>query len=261
MRPGLLRDGLRLSFGTLSVLPVPAPQQVDRAAAGVAMAVSVLPGALLGAAAGLVLVALASLGVPLLVSAVGAVATSTLLNRFLHLDGLADTADGLVASMDREKALAVMRRGDVGPAGAAVLVLVLLAQVSALAAIASAVTANGPGRGVTVVGLVVLAWAASRAVLPVVTARGARAARGSGLGATVLGTVPVPVAVAVPVALAAVGGLTVGPTAALAVGVAVLAAGALAAHAHRRLGGLTGDVLGGCVEVSLLAALTVLATA
>lgn len=258
MRPGAVRDGFRLSFGTLTLVPVPEPVTVDRAAAGVAMSVAVLPGASLGLAAGTVLAGLVLLGVPSLVAAAVAVGTSTLLTRFMHVDGLADTADGLVASWDRQRALDVMRRGDVGPSGATVLVLVLLAQVAALAAVADAAPVDDAGQVAVVVGTVVLAWATSRAVLAVLTARGTTPAREGGLGAGVIGSVPVPVAVAVPLLLALVALLSVGPAGALAVSAGVLAAGALAVHASRRLGGLTGDVLGAGVEVALLAALVVL---
>jgi adenosylcobinamide-GDP ribazoletransferase len=263
VRPGAVRDGFRLSFGTLTLVPVPAPATVDRAAAGVAMSVAVLPGATLGLVAGTVLTGLVLLGVPSLVAAAAAVGTSTLLTRFMHVDGLADTTDGLVASWDRDRALEVMRRGDVGPSGATVLVLVLLAQVAALAAVADAALPDDAlpddaGPVTVVVGTVVLAWATSRAVLAVLTARGTTPAREGGLGAGVIGSVPVPVAVAVPLLLALVGLLTMGPVGALAVGAGVLAAGALAVHASHRLGGLTGDVLGAGVEVALLAALVVL---
>jgi len=253
MRPGAVRDGLRLSAGTLTAVPVPAPVTVDRSAAGVAMVVAVLPGAVVGLAVAGLLVGLATLGVPAPVAALVAVGAGALLTRFLHLDGLADTTDGLLASWDRDRALAVMRSGDVGPCGATVLVVVLGGQAGALAALL------GPGPG-PVLGAVVLAWAASRSVLPVLTARGTTPARPGGLGAGVLGSVPVALAVAVPLVVAALGWLVAGPRGPLAVGLAVLAAAALARHAHRRLGGLTGDVLGAGVEVALLTALVVLST-
>lgn len=251
MRPGAVRDGLRLCAGTLTVVPVPAPVLLDRTAAAVAMGAALVPGALLGAAVAAVLLVSTWVGVPAAVCGVLAVGTGVLLTRFLHVDGLADTADGLVASWDRDRALAVMRTGDVGPVGTTVLLLVLGGQAAALAATA----ATGPDAR-SLAG-VVLAWASSRAVLPVLTCRGVEPARPDGLGALVVGAVPTLVAVAVPVVLALVG-LLVGPEGPLAVGAAVLAAAALARHAHRRLGGLTGDVLGAGVETALLAALVVL---
>src|SRR5205085_6995031 len=105
-----------------------------------------------------------------------------LASRGLHLDGLADTADGLASSYDRERALAVMRRGDVGPAGAATLGLVLLVQVAALADLVS------PG-GWSAAVVPAVAVVLSRCVLALVCARGVPAARPEGLGATVASSV------------------------------------------------------------------------
>ena len=59
-----------------------------------------------------------------LATAVVAVTTLALGSRAFHLDGLADTADGLTASYDRERSLAVMRTGAAGPAGVVAVVLV-----------------------------------------------------------------------------------------------------------------------------------------
>lgn len=253
MRAGAARDGLRLSFGTLTLLPVPAPVAVDRSAAAVAMTAALLPGAVVGAAAGGVAALLHALGVAAGPVGFVAVGVAVLLTRFLHVDGLADTADGLVAGHTPERALEVMHRGDVGPAGVTVLVLVLAGQGAAAGTV---LAAGHPWWAV--VGLLTLAWSASRAALAVLTAVGTRPAQPSGLGAGVLGSVPRAVCWLPTALLAGLGLLTAGWVAAAAVLAAPAAAGLLAAHAHRRLGGLTGDVLGAGVEVALLAALLVL---
>ena len=53
----------------------------------------------------------------------------------LHLDGVADTADGMALQGDRPQRLGVMSAGNVGPAGVMALVIVLIVQWSALAAL------------------------------------------------------------------------------------------------------------------------------
>lgn len=255
MRQGALVDGLRLGFGTLTLLPVRAPASVDRPAAAVAMTLAVLPGAVVGLGAAAVAAALLVLGVGPGPVGFVAVGVAVLLTRFLHVDGLADTADGLVAGHTPERALEVMHRGDVGPAGATTLVLVLGGQALAVGSVAGA---GHPWWAV--LGLLTLAWAASRSVLAWLTVVGTRPAQAGGLGAGVLGSVPRALCWVPSAALAALGLVLAGWAAALAVVLAVVAAGALAWHAHRRLGGLTGDVLGAGVEVALLAALAVLTT-
>jgi adenosylcobinamide-GDP ribazoletransferase len=253
-------DPLRLAVGTLTAVPVRPPSRLDTETAGSAMAlgpVAALPLALLVA----VVCAAGDLaGVPPLVTATLAVAALALGSRGLHLDGLADTADGLAASYDRDRALAVMRTGDVGPVGAATLVLTLLLQVGSVQAL---VSRGGWPAGVLPAVAVVL----SRSVLVVVCLRGVPAARPGGLGATVAGSVGrarcalvlAAAAAGGSLAVAAVGGPWWASPAALLV--AVLACGALLARCVRRLGGVTGDVMGAAVEVALTAALVVLVTA
>lgn len=254
-----LRDGIRLALGTLTVLPVPPPRTVDRASASVAMTLAPLAALPLAAVAALAVLAGTWWELPALVTAVAAVGVSTLGSRGLHLDGLADTADGLSASYSRERALEVMRRGDVGPSGVVALLLVLLAQVGALAGL----IATGMG-----VAGVVLSVLAGRSVLPLCCVRGVPSARPDGLGAAVAGTVR-------PVAAGAV----LVTTAALAAGLSALQPGlpwwqgvlgvslgwvvsaALLARAVRRFGGVTGDVLGAGVEIATLAVLVTLSAA
>ena len=68
---------------------------------------------------------------PLAVGLLG-VGALALGSRAFHLDGLADTADALTASYDRERSLEVMKSGAAGPAGVAALVVVLGVQAVAL---------------------------------------------------------------------------------------------------------------------------------
>jgi adenosylcobinamide-GDP ribazoletransferase len=191
-----------------------------------------------------------------LLAAVLAVATLALLTRALHWDGLADTADGLGSALPAPGALEVMRRSDVGPFGVVAVVLVLLLQVSALAA------AVGHGYGWL---CLLVSTTTGRTAAAVACARGIPAARGSGLGAMVAGTVPRPAALvlAVAVVAAAAGAGAVdddatvrlvaraGGAVLLGLGVAAL----LLLRCIRRLGGVTGDVLGALVETATAAAL------
>ena len=73
-----------------------------------------------------------------LVAAVLSTALTVWLTGGLHEDGLADTADGLGGSMDRDKALAIMKDPRIGAMGAMTLVLALLAKVSLLAMLGQA---------------------------------------------------------------------------------------------------------------------------
>jgi adenosylcobinamide-GDP ribazoletransferase len=167
------------------------------------------------------------------------------LTRGLHLDGLADTVDGLGSYAGREGALEIMRRPDVGPFGVVALVLTLVIQAGAVAAVA--------GRPVTAV-LAGLATALATGRLAVMAAclRGVPAARPDGLGALVAGTVRLPGLVLVTLAVAAAALAAVpgrpwhGPVA-VVVGLAV--ALLVRWHVRRRLGGITGDVLGALVEI------------
>jgi adenosylcobinamide-GDP ribazoletransferase len=234
--------GALLALGTVTAIPVPPPDRVDRDVARTAMLLApfaVLPVALAsaGVAAGLAL-----LGVPPVAAGVVCVALVALGTKAIHLDGLADTSDALGVPGDRDRALDIMKRGDVGPMGAASLVLVLALQAACLGDI----VARPWGWAVATIGL-----AASRCALAVCCASPVPAARPGGLGKAVAGTVPV-VAALVNCALwtGLAGLVTLSPWGAVAVIVGQLAGAGLLALCVRRFGGITGDVLGAAVEVS-----------
>jgi len=254
-RPGVpfripLGDGVRMAVGTLSALPVPAPRRIDRQVAAVAMLLAPVAGLIPALAATAVGGGAQAVGAAPLLAAALAVGTLALVTRGLHLDGLADTADGLTAAYDRDRALDVMRRGDTGPAGAAAVMLVLLVQAAALA---QALDRHGPAA-------VAVAVVVGRSALLLGCLRGVPPARPEGLGATVSGVVPRTGAVLVLAAVAAAAGWAVsGPAGPVAVAAAVVAVAALLARAVARLGGITGDVLGAAVETATAAAAVALA--
>ena len=73
---------------------------------------------------------------PLVAAALSTVATVLLTGGF-HEDGLADVADGLGGSYDRERALEIMKDSRIGAFGAMALVLALLCKVALLALLGS----------------------------------------------------------------------------------------------------------------------------
>ncbi|MGH3713462.1 MAG: adenosylcobinamide-GDP ribazoletransferase [Micromonosporaceae bacterium] len=247
-------DGVRLALTTFTVAPIRAGA-VDRRTAGIAMSLAPLVGALLGALAAGVALLLTLVGTPPLLAAVVVVAAGVLATRALHLDGLADTLDALGSYRGPERAREIMKQPDVGPFGVVGIVLALFAQVAAV----SALLTRPP---LVVLGALVLAAATARLAVTFGCAYGVPAARPEGLGATVAGTVPWPVPAAWLwlLVLAAVAVFPDrpwhGPLAVLA---GLAAGGLLTWHAVRRVGGITGDVLGATLE--LTATITLLALA
>lgn len=254
----MLLDGLRLAWGTLTAIPGPAPRRVDADVAAVAMSLGwlvVLPVTLAVAALGW---GLTLLGVPATAAGLVAVGVLALATRAIHADGLADTADGLGSGRPRDEALAIMRRGDVGPMGVVALVLVLGLQGVLLGDLVSEPAGWVLAGLALAVGRLALAHACSRAV---------PAARADGLGSAVAGSVPSWVGTALTLALF-VGGLVLADALATGFGSPVprdswawgvvigtaLSAGVIAL-AVRRLGGITGDVLGAAVELMTLGVL------
>ncbi|SDK05131.1 adenosylcobinamide-GDP ribazoletransferase [Streptomyces indicus] len=255
--PARLADGVRFAFGTLTVLPVRVDRW-DRTAARAGMLCAPLAGLVVGLCAGAAGGLLLLLGAGPLLAAVATAAVPALLTRALHLDGLADTADGLGSGKPAAEALTIMKRSDIGPFGVVTLLFVLLAQV----AVFFQVYEEGGWAAGAVAAAV--AHVAGRTALTLASRPSVPAARPEGLGAAVAGTVPWKSAVAVSVlviCLAGAGGYgTVGLLrGALAVAGSLVAGELLLRRCVRRFGGITGDVFGAVAEAAVTGALLVLA--
>jgi adenosylcobinamide-GDP ribazoletransferase len=248
--------GLRLALGLLTVIPVRPPEQIGRPQARAAMLLAPIAVApVVAVAVGLGWAATWA-GLPAALAGALVVAALAFGTRAMHLDGLADTADGLGSGRNADRALEIMRRGDVGPMATVTLVLVLLAQ-----ALAAGVLLGRPFGWLQLAVLL----CGSRVALTLGCLRGVPAARPDGLGALVAGSVPLPAVAGawlVVAVLAGGAGVRAGQPWWLS-GVAVAAALALAGWLLRRcvvrLGGVTGDVLGALVELSATGMLVVAA--
>jgi adenosylcobinamide-GDP ribazoletransferase len=249
--------GPRLAITLLTVIPLRAGP-ADRTTAGRAMTLAPAAGLAVGAVAAVVLVAGDRAGLGHLTAAALAVVSMALMTRALHLDGLADIADGLGSARPAAEALAIMKRSDIGPFGVVALVLTLLVQVAALA------QASGHRHGAAAV---MIAAVTGRLAVTWACREGVPAARPDGLGALVAGSVRTPAAAVVTAlvlaAAALSGAASAGIRGAVVATFSVIAGLTVAAgmrwHTTRRLGGITGDVLGALVELGSTAALIVLA--
>lgn len=203
-----------------------------------------LVGALIGAALAGVWLLASELWSPG-VAAVLVVAADLAITGMLHLDGLADSADGLLPHLPPERRLAVMRAPDVGAFALAVVPVVLLARWAALA--------TDLVEPLALVGV----WAASRTVLAAVPAV-VPYAREQGLASSMLdGARPWVAVWLVPALVVLV--IAQGATGAVALGVLVATGTGVVALARRRIGGFTGDVLGATAVLAETVALLALA--
>ena len=202
-----------------------------------------LVGALIGTAAALVYAALTWMFPPAL-AALGAVGFGMLLTGCLHEDGLADVCDGLGGGATRERALEIMRDSRIGAFGALGLGLVVAATVMALADLPPVVAAMG----------LIAGHAASRAAIVFVVltcdyARADGAARHVAQDASDRGVAQV-VLISMVVALAPLAFVAGLPAVFCGLVGLVLGVVVIRCAFMRRLGGYTGDCLGGTQQLA-----------
>ena len=164
----------------------------------------------------------------------------------LHLDGLADCCDGLLASVSAERRLEILRDPRLGAFGVAGLALFLLLKVAAVAALVNPLPA------------LILAPVWARWLLLVVARQ--RPARPDGLGATFaagLTRTTLAAALVAPLLTLLIFGANLRGL--LAVGVVLLVCFGVIRLAYARIGGVTGDVYGLAIELSEAAFLLVYA--
>lgn len=185
----------------------------------------------------------------------------------LHLDGLMDTADGLLSHRTRERMLEIMKDSRVGAMGVAAGSLSLLLRASLLASLLEA-----PSELAALGLLAIPIWSRSFMVTAIAGWPYARA-EGAGLGG-LFRTVNAQQALAAALlsaaltsaALAAFGDWGVAGSALALLAAAAIAyaiGAALAAAVSRKLGGLTGDIYGALnetIELALLIAAVVYAS-
>lgn len=233
--------GFWLALGFLTILPTPQRKYPDydlSRAAEWFVVVGLIVGALLVLAVRLLSVVLPPLLVAVLATGLWAGLTGG-----LHLDGVADCGDGLLTATTPHRRLEIMRDPRTGAFGVLALVLVVLLKTAALQAYA---TGTAP--------LTILWLAPIIARWLLLFAGRMPSARPDGLGAAFANSWRMSqvwrptIAVGVAVGL---GGWRSG----LALALALLAALGVWYVAQRRLGGLTGDVLGLTVETAEIAML------
>ncbi|WP_318390386.1 adenosylcobinamide-GDP ribazoletransferase [Enterobacter sp.] len=234
----------KIFFATLSFitrLPVPARWvqglSIDQYVRGIVC--FPLVGVVLGVLSGLVFLGLQSgFGAPL--AALFSVLALALLTGGFHLDGLADTCDGVFSARTRERMLEIMRDSRLGTHGGLALVFVLIAKILAVSELSL--------RGLPMIAVMASACAAGRGCAALLM-YGHRYAREEGLGNLFIGkislwqtTVTLGLTAVLAMAFLGMHGL-------MATGVTILVIYLLGLLLKRTLGGQTGDTLGAAIEL------------
>lgn len=133
-----IRQPLRSFFtavGFLTIVPTAVHNEKDQLRFGAALYYFPIVGLCIGLVAAAAAAVLSRIADPL-VSAVILTLLLSLLSGFLHMDGLADTADGFLSARDRQRCLEIMKDSCVGVMGAVALGSVFLLKTAAFVAIA-----------------------------------------------------------------------------------------------------------------------------
>ncbi|CNE63848.1 adenosylcobinamide-GDP ribazoletransferase [Yersinia enterocolitica] len=200
-------------------------------------------GLIVGVIGGVVFTLLAPwCGVPL--AALGYVLALALVTGAFHLDGLADTCDGVFSARKREQMLEIMCDSRLGTNGGLALIFIVVAKVLVVSELAL--------RGAPMLLMLTAASVAGRTVIVLLMYRQRYAREGNGLGNIYIGKVTGKQTL-VTLAGGAILILLLGQSAALlALVISMALVLLLATYLRRRLGGQTGDTLGAAAEVGEL---------
>lgn len=200
-------------------------------------------GLIVGGIGGVVFILLAPCcGVPL--AALGYVLALALVTGAFHLDGLADTCDGVFSARKREQMLEIMRDSRLGTNGGLALIFIVVAKVLVVSELAL--------RDAPMLLMLTAASVASRTVIVLLMYRQRYAREGNGLGNIYIGKVTGKQTL-VTLAGGAILTLLLGQGAALlGLVISMVVVLLLATYLRRRLGGQTGDTLGAAAEVGEL---------
>ncbi|MCL6472087.1 MAG: adenosylcobinamide-GDP ribazoletransferase [Firmicutes bacterium] len=198
---------------------------------------------------------IASYRLPDLVSSALAVLSLVVVTRALHLDGLADTCDGLVGGRDSKHALSIMKDSRVGSFGAAAIALAVMLKITLLASIASNLKIRAIilfpviGRWVATVALSTQRYAKSEPGL------GSLFMDSDGLNRVSIGISTI--ASSIITVISAI--ITVKWLAAITIPAAAIFMVVFMFMVNRKIGGLTGDIIGAMIELSEITVLIALA--
>ncbi|MBX9497453.1 adenosylcobinamide-GDP ribazoletransferase [Yersinia enterocolitica] len=200
-------------------------------------------GLIVGVIGGVVFTLLAPwCGVPL--AALGYVLALALVTGAFHLDGLADTCDGVFSARKREQMLEIMRDSRLGTNGGLALIFIVVAKVLVVSELAL--------RDAPMLLMLTAASVAGRTVIVLLMYRQRYAREGNGLGNIYIGKVTGKQTL-ITLAGGAILILLLGQGAALlALVISMAVVLLLATYLRRRLGGQTGDTLGAAAEVGEL---------
>ena len=244
-------DDLRSALAFLTIIPGSALGEPVDKRPDFRRGAQVFPvvGAIVGLAGGLVVIVGVWLGLPSFVVAALSVTSIVLLTGALHEDGLADTADGFGGGATSERKLEIMDDSAIGAYGGTALILSLVLRIATLAALV-------PAGGFRAAAALIAAEAASRGAMvrlwqELPAARLGGMAEGTGppdqqaMLVAMIGAALIVVVAIVP---------AFGFLAALSGGAVLIAtAFGFARLTAYQIGGRTGDTLGACQQVTVVA--------
>lgn len=242
-------DGLRSAVAAVTFLTaIPLGRSTDVAGRDLRGGLVLFP--VIGAVIGALMAATAwaaALVMPPLPAAVLGVAAGTIVTAAIHLDGLADTADGVGAALAGRDPAEVMHDPRLGTFGGAALAFDVLLKVSVLSGLAA-----GPRFPVEAIAAGALARAAAIALIATFPYAGSSSGAGDWTRSVTVGRCLVGVAVACAIAI-----LAAGWAFAAMAGACLIVTVVVGRWSRHRLGGVTGDTLGAAAELTETLALTV----